>query len=128
MARFDYPYHTEATQYPDPGGRTQMGRGWVHSVEPAYHGQRTFELHFEAMKWYTTPTGTLDRSADPKKNLGHLEQFYLTHRLHVPFTYAHPRFGDVTVKFKSPPNFPSGIKGGSGVVLGFRVELIEMVY
>jgi hypothetical protein len=128
MARFIYKYHTEATQYPDPGGRTKMGRGWVHAVTPVFPGQRTFELNFPAMKWFLTPTGQLDVQTKPELNLGHLEQFYQQHLLHVAFVYPHPRFGDLNVLFKSPPSFPPARPGGSGVVEGFRVELVEMVY
>lgn len=128
MADFIYRYHTEETLYPDPGGRTQLGRGWVHAVTPAYPGQRTFELFFPAMKWFVTPEGALDKVTQPELNLGHLEDFYQTHLLHVPFVYPHVRFGNLNVLFKSPITIPPAKPGGGGVVEGFRVTLIELVY
>lgn len=125
MAIFDFPYHTQSTDYPQSGDQAQMGGGYQYSVEPSGPPQRTFTLYFETMLYYKKANGDLDREKTPHYNLALLDDFYREHELWKTFEYDHPVYGPVLVKFNKPLKIPEGVKGGMGTVKPFTIELIE---
>ncbi len=123
---FNFPYHLFETINPDTGYRGQFGGSYVFAAEADSPDQRQFKLTFEAMKFYTDQAGVIDDATDPLTNMMILINFYKTHKLHASFTYDHPVYGVVEVKFNKPLPEPNGIKGGDGVVGSFVVELVEI--
>ena len=126
MADFNFPYHTVRTEYPESGFRVQLGNSYQYSAPPPAPDQRVFKLKFKILKWFTTPTGQIDRAAQPEINIALLEDFYLQHKMFATFTYNHPVHGSVSVRFNKPLQIPEGIEGGDGAVPGVEVEFIEV--
>lgn len=127
MQTFNFPYHTQSTEYPESGTRVQLGSGYIFTSPPNGPDLRRFNLKFEAMKYFTNELGAIDLTQKPEINMAVLENFYKTHKLHKTFIYPHPVYGNVQVKFYSPLKIPEGIVGGNGVLKDFTLELIEII-
>lgn len=124
-ARFNFPFHTFETTYPQEGNNLTLGGSWNYNSKPTSPPQRQFELGFKILKYFKGANG-LDKLTEPLINLGALEDFYLAHKMHTTFIYPHPVYGDVRVKFAKPLVIPRGIEGGMGAVSGIAVYLIEV--
>lgn len=127
MQTFDFPYHRFRTEYPESGNRVQLGGNYIFTAPPNGPDLRRVTLSFQTMKYYLTPAGSIDRTANPKLNMAKLEDFYNAHKLHKSFIYPHPVYGNMEVKFFSPLKIPNGIIGGNGALEDFEVELLEVV-
>lgn len=126
MATFDFPYHnTPETIWPESSTRVQFGNSYVFTAPPSAPDQRIFRLFFPALKYYTDSGGAVDATIEPQLNLQALINFYEEHHLWKPFTYPHPVFGNVEVRFNKPLQVPQGKAGGGGVVEGISLEFIE---
>lgn len=127
MLLFDFPYHSVTERYPESSTRVQFGGGYTFVSKPVAPDQRIFSLNFPALIYYTNPNGSADRSINPKVNLWKLRDFYQAHRLYEMFVYELPADDGnrVTVRFNKPLEIPAGVPGGTGVVQGIQVELIE---
>src|SRR5262245_11203428 len=124
MDTFNFPYHKVRTIYPDNSARVQFGGAYEFVAKPNAPDQRIFILTFAAMRFFFT-SGTLDANVSPTVNYKNFRNFYEAHRLYEKFTYPHPEFGNLTVRFHKPLNDPEGIAGGNGAVGQFEIELIE---
>lgn len=124
MDTFDFPYHIVEDQYPTSSTVTQFGGGYQFASKPRGPDQITFKLNFKAMWFFETSPGVLDETSQPQINMKVLVDFYETHRLYEPFTYPHPRRGNLVCRFAKPLAVPKGIEGGKGQLEAFVVELI----
>lgn len=124
-ATFDFPFHKVQTTYPQEGQNLKLGNSWDYNSKPSSPTQRTFELSFKVLKYFAS-NGILDLNTEAKINLGALEAFYQAHKQHTKFTYPHPVYGNVSVKFSKPLVIPEGVEGGGGAVAGVGVVLIEI--
>lgn len=125
LSRFNFPYHKVQSTYPTEGNNLTLGNSWSYNSKPTSPPQRTFELSFKIMKYFVS-NGVLDNISEAPINLGALEAFYQAHKMHTTFTYPHPVYGDIAVKFLKPLVIPEGIEGGQGAVAGVSVQLIEI--
>jgi len=123
-ATFNFPYHRVETVHPVQGTNLKLGSSWSYNSKPNFPPQRIFHLAFKVMVYYGV-AGTLDLVTNPEINLGALESFYNLHLLHTEFTYPHPIYGDVLVKFLKPIQIPMGIPDGGGGVAGVAISLVE---
>ena len=123
--RFDFPYHTFRTIYPESGTRVQFGKGYVFAARPDSPVQRRFVLKMTGMQYFVGENDEIDTETMPQRNMGRLQAFYEEHELWKSFVYPHPVLGDVLVKFNKPLDIPEGIIGGNGVLPEFEIELIE---
>lgn len=131
METFNFPYHTQSTEYPESGTRVQLGGSYVFTSPPAGPDLRRFRLSFPTMVYYTGVGHTdavpvLDLTKNPKLNMAVLEKFYRDHKLHKSFIYPHPVLGAIECKFYSPLKIPEGVVGGGGALKDFTVELYEI--
>lgn len=127
MQTFNFPYHTERTEYPESGSRIQLGGGYIFSSPPNGPDLRRFTLNFPVMFYYTDSNGDLDFTERPELNMGLMEEFYKEHKLYKTFIYPHPKYGDTLVQFHSALKIPEGIKGGNGALKELTIELVEIV-
>lgn len=125
MKQFNFPYHTQSTEYPESGTRVQLGNSYVFTAPPSGPDMRRFRLSFPTMVYYVTGE-TIDLTKRPQLNLAVLEKFYNDHKMHKSFLYPHPVYGNVECKFFSPLKIPEGLPGGNGAVKDFTIELIEV--
>lgn len=125
MAVFDFPYHRTRIQYPDDQSRVRFGYGFVFTAKPVFPVQRVFFLTMTGLQWFINDDETFDLLTEPTRNAKVFENFYLTHRLHTPFTYPAPGYGDVQVTFNRPLEMPLVEIGSAGMVPDFEVELLE---
>lgn len=126
METFDFPYHRQRTEYPQSGNRIQLGNGYVFTSPPNAPDIRTFTLSFPTMFYYVNETdNALDKIKNPKYNMAVLEDFYNRHKLHKPFVYPHPVYGNIEVRFMDPLKIPEGIVNGNGALEDFNITLIE---
>lgn len=72
-----------------------------------------------------TVESSLDLVKNAAYNMGALEAFYNRHKLHKPFIYPHPVYGNIEVRFMDPLKIPEGIVGGNGALEDFTITLIE---
>ena len=77
------------------------------------------------MCYFVGADGKVTDQVKPEVNAYALDLFYQRHRLHKTFTYPHPVYGDVLVKFSKPLEIPEGRPGGGGWLAPFSVELME---
>lgn len=114
------------TQYPESGTRLQLGNSWTFTAPPDAPDQRIFKLTLQGLRFYVEEDGTtIDTDTEPTRNAGRFDAFYQRHRLWKSFTFNHPQFGPLEVKFHKPLNLPKGIKGGNGLLPEFDIELVE---
>ena len=126
MQRFNFPYHTFRTEYPESGNRVQLGGNYIFSAPPNGPDLRRITLKFETMKYYLDVNGAITNAPHPEINMAVLEAFYNAHKMHKSFIYPHPVYGDMEVKFMTPLKIPEGIKGGNGALQDFEIELVEI--
>lgn len=123
---FIWMYHLRSTSYPESGRRMELGGSYVFASEPDGPDQRTLTLYFDTMFHFVNSSGVPDKTISPELNIMALEDFYTLHRLWKTFTYLHPVYGLLNVKFGKPLEVPKGIPGGNGSVEPFTIDLIEM--
>lgn len=75
--------------------------------------------------WIEDVTVDLDLVKNAAYNMGALEAFYNRHKLHKPFIYPHPVYGNIEARFMDPLKIPEGIVGGNGALEDFTLTLIE---
>lgn len=126
MEAFDYPNHQVQHAHPVSGAGVQLGGSYRYDVAPTSPDARVFTLSFETMAWHFNQAGSVDATVEPQTNLLNLSNFYEAHKLYKKFTYDHPVFGVLTVKFNKPLEIPKGIKKGNGWSESFTVELLEV--
>jgi hypothetical protein len=128
MDTFSFPYHTPTHTYPR-GDAVQFGRGYQFNAKPQLPFQRTFRLHFNAMKWFLNTDGTVDRTTHPEYNMQCLLDFFEAHDTSQAFIYPHPIYGNLTVKFSSDQQVevPATIESstGNGVTEAFDLFVVE---
>lgn len=122
---FDFPYHKVSTSYPDDGYKAKLGNSYNYTAPPPAPSQRVFKLKFKVLKYFTNADGTINTTTQAQLNLGALEVFYQAHKQHASFSYLHPVYGEVTVKFSKPLEIPEGADGGMGVYENIEVEFTE---
>lgn len=125
MAIFDFPMHRVATEHPESGPRMQFGDSYMYTAEPTAPDQRIFKLKFPILKYFLGPGDVISLTIQPAINLARLYAFYLEHKTWKSFTYPHPVFGDVQVKFNKPLSIPEGIPQGDGAHADISLEFIE---
>lgn len=124
---FDFPFHKVRNDYPDSGARIQMGKSWVYTVQPESPDQRIFTLEFKGMRYFMNfATGAVDTTFKPQHNMALLELFYQAHKTWDTFTYVHPIWGAMNVRFSLPLKTPKGIEDGGGMVESFEITFIEV--
>lgn len=123
---FNFPYHRFETVNPETGFRAQFGGSYTFTATPDSPDQRIFKLGFDAMKFFTDESDNVINDVVPEINMKNLIDFYHEHKLHKTFNYTHPVYGVLVVKFAKPLPEPKGIVGGTGVVEGFEIELVEI--
>lgn len=127
LQTFNFPYHTFRTEYPESGTRVQLGGSYIFTAPPDGPDLRRITLNFPVMFYYLQSDGvTIDTTTNPTYNMAVLEAFYNTHKMYKSFTYPHPVYGNMTVKFFTPLRTPEGIPGGRGATKDFTIELIEI--
>ena len=124
---FDFPFHRVSTSYRQESASYLLGGNYTFRTGRSKAEQRTFKLQFDSMRRLLTPTGKFELAREPQLNLGWLEYFYLRHRNTEPFYYPHPVYGNIKVRFKTPPVFPEGLIGGRGWTQPVEIELIEVM-
>lgn len=124
---FDFPYHTVAGKNPESSIRVQFGSSYSFSAPPSDPDQRIFTLSFPAMKYYVDDDGEIDAAVNPSLNMMRMLNFYYEHKLWKTFQYQHPIHGMMSVRFNEPIPEPESLPGGTGVVKGFDVQLIEIL-
>jgi len=125
METFNFPFHTERTEYPEDSKPIRFGGSYTFSTKPNGPPQRSFVLTFPGMIWYFNSNGTVDTTTNPSLNMGRLDAFYRTHRMFNTFTYPHPVYGNLTVRFETAFKHPERMKGGTGATDQFEIRLIE---
>lgn len=115
LAVFNFPFHKVRHLYP-AGDQQKFGSGYTYAVKPLLPEQRTFVLTFAALQW-GAPVATYDMQA--------LIDFYEAHRLWDRFTYPHPQYGNLTVRFGRALEVPQSLDGGTGVTEQCEIQLIE---
>ena len=125
-ADFYWKYHRYSTEYPESSFQLELGGSYQFSSEPDGPDQRTFVLHFETMKYFVDSTGQIDKTVNPYINFGALEDFYNAHKRWKSFTYIHPIYGSIRVKFGKALKVPKGILDGDGALEPFSIELLEV--
>lgn len=123
---FDFPYHTVETENPESGFRGQFGNSYTFTSAPTAPDQRLFTLDFPAMKFFVDENNQVTDLVNPQYNMYALIKFYHNYKLHKTFTYNHPVYGPVLVKFQKPLKEPKVMAGGFGVTESFTVQLVEV--
>lgn len=126
MAAFEFPYHTVATDYPESGFQINLGNSYSYAVGATSPDQRTFTLKFPTMKYFVNAQGQVDATIHPDLNMKALEDHYNAHKRHITFTYDHPVYGVVNVRYRDPLRIPEGIKGGGGALKDFQIVFVEV--
>lgn len=124
MQTFTFGPHTVRHDYPE-GDSVRFGKGYVFAAEPQLPLRRTFFLKFETMRWYQNASGVYVTTTNPSENVYALDAFYRDHTQFKRFIYAHPVYGNLTVRFSSPFRMPAGKQGGSGWTEAFELQITE---
>lgn len=129
MAIFSFPYHTVKTKYAPSGFRVSFGGNYTFTAAPDAPTPRIFTLSFPdgAMKYFLNEADEIDPTIEPERNMQAMDDFYREHETWKSFTYNHPVYGALNVKFSKELEIPEGIKGGDGAVEGFSLEMTEDV-
>lgn len=126
MDTFNFPLHSPTHTYPK-GDAVKFGKGYTFNAKPQLPFQRIFRLRFGAMQWFLNTDGTVDRTTNPTYNMQCLIDFFEAHDTSQAFTYPHPVYGNLTVKFSADQTFevPASLIGGTGVTEPFEIFLEE---
>ena len=82
---------------------------------------------FNGSSWaLSTNKARVNIHINPELNAGALEDFYLNNKLYKKFTYPHPIYGSLEVRFNKPLVLPKGVHGGNGTLEAFELEFIEV--
>lgn len=122
---FIWDKHRYSTAYAE-GDRVELGGSYMFAAEPDGPDQRVFTLYFDTMFYFTDSSGQLDKTVRPDINFGAFEDFYKSHRLWKTFTYNHPIYGQLAVKFAKPLETPKGLANGNGALESFSIDLVEI--
>lgn len=115
LAVFPSVYHKVRHTYP-AGDQQKFGRGYTYAVKPLLPIQRTFILSFAALQWDAPHT---------EYDMQTLVDFYEAHEMWDRFTYTHPKYGDLIVRFAKALEVPESLDGGTGATNTLEVQLIE---
>lgn len=127
MATFNFPFHKVETRNPESGFSVDMGGNYVFSSKPDAPDNRMFALDFETMRFFENSSGVLVSDVGIQYNMLTLIEFYQTHKLWKSFTYPHPIYGDITVRFARPLVEPKiREETNNGLVEPFQIELREV--
>lgn len=124
LETFSFPYHTQATDYPDSGFRAKLGNSYEFTAPPPAPDQRVFSLSFPLLKYFVS-AGAITLVTRPEINMAVLEAFYNRHKTYKTFIYPHPVYGNVNVKFSKPLKIPKGTEGADGAIHNIEIELTE---
>lgn len=124
---FDFPFHRVSTRYQPESSSYLFGGNYTFRTGRSKPEQRTFKLQFESLRRVLDASGKVNLTETPQTNLGWLEYFYLQHRNTESFYYPHPVYGNIKVRFKSPPTFPEALVRGLGWTQMVELELIEVM-
>lgn len=126
MDTFNFPYHSVTHTYPK-GDSVKFGKGYTFNAKPILPFQRVFRLHFNAMQWFLNSDGTLDHATNATYNIQALIDFFEAHDTSQAFTYIHPAYGPITVKFSADQTFeiPKTIDGAGGTTESLDLFLVE---
>ena len=127
METFNFPFHgTPAMTTDDNSTSITLKGGFKFSAEPSEPILRIFTLTFPVMGYEFLPNGDPDAlgTLNTEHNVLSLWEFYKKHGTWKTFTYPHPAFGDVTVKFDTPFTIPQ-VTGNQGKVSSIEVKLRE---
>jgi len=127
MAVFNFPHHgNPAFSFEEVSSGIILKGGFKFIEEPANPYVRIFTLEFPVLGYFALPDGNvdLDGTLFPEWNVLALYNFYLEHGTWKSFTYPHPVFGDIAVKFDRPLEAPK-VTGNQGKVLNLSVVLRE---
>ncbi|HQT80196.1 MAG TPA: hypothetical protein PLD10_24415 [Rhodopila sp.] len=122
---WQWPDHVTATRYPQNGTSIQFGNSYVFTASPKGPPQRMFTLEFAALRWYLDDNDMLDIYTDVAHNAGALNAFYLTVQTWKSFSYNHPQFGPLNVRFFKALQLPPPVAGGNGVIEKIQIDLVE---
>lgn len=125
MAVFTWINHEHSTKYPTSGFRMALGNSYMATAAPTAPDQRVITLEFTTMKYFQNSNGTLNLTTNLVNNFGALEAFWMTYKLFGSFTYNHPVYGALSVKFNKPLEIPKAMKSGDGWLMPFSLELLE---
>lgn len=127
METFNFPYHGNPEMTPEENNSSIILKdGFRFDPEPSEPIIRVFSLNFPVMAYRVLPDGAPDVQGTlvPEFNIMSLWQFYVRHGTWKTFTYPHPVFGNVTVKFNAPFTLPA-VEGNLGMVKNTQVTLRE---
>lgn len=124
---FDFCPNTRvAEELPPDEQETTSMNGWDFIAKPSIPYRAKWKVTLEGLRWRLNAAGTgLDLATDPTLNAGRLEQFYRSHRKHVPFNFQHEYRGLVLVRFASPLAVPKAIQNSNGLVAPLEMTLIH---
>lgn len=99
--------------------------GWTFASKPSVPYAKRFKVTLHGLRWYLQTNGLFDVATDPTRNARRLEQFYETNGTWDKFTWVHPHFGSMNVRFASPVSVPMGIANSNGLVSAFEINLLH---
>ncbi len=120
---FNFPYHTLSVDYPDSSAKIKFGRGYEFATKPEGPDQLTLTLNYDAMFFYESSPGVVDRARNTSINMQLMEDFYIDKRLYTKFYYPHPLWGNTIVRFQDPLKYKI-VKGGLGSVESFTLKMV----
>ena len=123
METFNFPLHTLSVKYPDSSVKVQFGKGYEFASAPRGPDQVEYTLEFDAMFFFESSPGVLDKVTRPTVNMAVLEDFYQLVKLYTKFIYPHPTLGNLTVRFGEPLAYKVA-KNGKGRVEPFSIKLV----
>ena len=123
---FDFCPNTRAAETIMPEEPTIRDfNGWDYTPTPVLPLRRRFKITLEGLRWYFNDNGTIDLVTDPEHNAGVLEAFYMTHRKHKPFDYAHEWLGTLQLRFENPVSIPKALPNSNGLLDSFEIMTIH---
>ena len=124
---FPFTYHETTTQWPK-GNAFTFGKGWQFAAQPQLPLQRTFRLRFPVLQYFVDQYGNPDPTQNPAYNAYALVQFYQSVLTYQTFTYNHPLFCALNVRWSADQPFesPRVIPGGNGATEPLEIFLIEV--
>ena len=118
MDTFNFPYYTVRRIYP-AGDQQKFEKPRLHvrCQVAAVPIQRTFILKFNAMaNWLATSSGY---------GMQDLVLFYEAYEMWDRFTYPHPLYGNLIVRFSKALEVPETLDNGFGHTMPLEIQLIE---
>lgn len=100
--------------------------GWTFASRPSVPYAKKFKVTLHGMRWYLQANGLFDSTTDTTRNARRLEQFYETNGIWDKFTWTHPHFGLLNVRFSQPVTVPMGIANSNGLISAFEITLLHV--